>query len=343
MKILVLGGTAFIGRHFVEAARARGHELTLFHRGRTNPDAFPEVESIHGDRDGGLDGLGARTWDAVVDTSGYLPRVVRQSAKALRERVGHYTFISTISVYPDVSKPIDENSPVGRLEDPTTEELNNETYGPLKALCEQAVQDELGDRALVLRPGLIVGPFDPTNRFTYWPARVARGGKVLIFGPASRVVQFIDARDLMEFNLRLIERGHGDVINCTGYHPPVTISDVFEACGEARDHVAGFETNPPAQPVWVDDAFLEAAEVQPWMELPLWVPDTPSDRGFYDTSTERARATGLTYRPLTETARDTLAWVSKFPEDQRPGSDRAGLDPEKEEELLARWNAASRG
>lgn len=349
MKILVLGGTVFLGRHFVAAARARGHDLTLFHRGEHNPGLFPDVETIRGNRDGGLDALGTRTWDAVLDTSGYIPRVVQQSAEALRDRVGHYTFISTISVYPDTSAPNDEDSPVGTLEDPTTEEVNETTYGPLKVLCERSVQKALPTKTLVLRPGLIVGRYDPSNRFTYWPDRIARGGDVLVFGPPSRVVQFIDVRDLAEWNVRLIEAQHTGVLNVTGFHPEVTIGDVFDACAAASTSRRSDGESPPAtrevreaRPVWVTDLFLEAAGIRPWMELPLWIADAPKDRGFYQTSTARARAAGLTYRPLLETARDTLEWISGIPRAERPGIERAGLDSDKERDLLIQWNAASR-
>ena len=183
MNLLILGGTVFLGRHLVEAALARGHAVTLFNRGQHNPDLFPEVERLRGDRDGDLQALEGRRWDAVVDTCGYVPRVVRASAEMLAPNVDHYTFISSISVYADTSKPgIDEQAPVGTLDDPTTEEVTGESYGPLKALCEQAAEAAMPGRVLNIRPGLIVGPHDPTDRFTYWVRRVAEGGEVLAPG-----------------------------------------------------------------------------------------------------------------------------------------------------------------
>src|SRR5688572_29497367 len=196
MRLLVLGGTKFLGRAVVEAAVARGHEPTLFHRGLTNPGLFPDLEHLRGDRDGGLAALQGRTWDAVIDPSGYVPRIVRASAELLADAVEHYTFISSISVYPSFPTPgMDESSPVGTLEDPTVEDVPAH-YGPLKALCEQAAEAAMPGRVFHVRAGLIVGPNDPSDRFTYWPVRVAKGGDVLAPGSPERPVQIIDVRDL---------------------------------------------------------------------------------------------------------------------------------------------------
>jgi 2'-hydroxyisoflavone reductase len=197
MNLLILGGTAFLGRHIVESALVQGHTVTLFNRGRTNPDLFPQVETIMGDRKESLDALGRRQWDVVIDTSGYHPNDVCASATWLASHVGRYIFISTISVYADFSQPgIDENAPIARLDDPATATLSNETYGPLKSHCEDVVLEIYGPRSLIIRPGLIVGPHDPTDRFTYWPVRAARGGEILAPEGPQLPVQYIDARDL---------------------------------------------------------------------------------------------------------------------------------------------------
>ena len=218
MKLLILGGTKYLGRHLTESALERGHEVTLFNRGRENPDLFHgKVEKLVGDRDGDLAALKGRKWDAVIDTSGYFPRVVKDSARLLADTVDHYTFISTISVYEDFSQPgIEETAPVGKLEDETVEDIGAGAYGPLKALCEQAVEEVMPGRSLIVRPGLIVGPYDPTDRFTYWPSRIAKGGEVLAPGDGTSPVQFIDARDLAEWVLTMTERKQTGVFNATG-------------------------------------------------------------------------------------------------------------------------------
>ncbi len=233
MKILILGGTLFAGRHLVEIALRRGIEVTIFHRGQTNPQLFPTVERLYGDRDGGLTALEGRRWDAVIDTSGYLPRVVRASADLLSEAVDHYTFISTISVYADTSQQgITETAPVGVLEDPTTEERTGETYGPLKALCEQEAEAALPGRVLTVRPGLIVGPYDPSDRFTYWPYRVAQGGEVLAPESPALPVQIIDVRDLAAWILDMVSAGRTGVYNATGAAGSLTLGAVLETSQE---------------------------------------------------------------------------------------------------------------
>jgi 2'-hydroxyisoflavone reductase len=329
MKLLILGGTKFLGRHAVDAALARGHEVTIFTRGQINPDLFPEIERLRGDRDGGLGVLAGRTWDAVIDTSAYFPRLARASAEVLRDAVERYVFISTISVYPEFSKVgITEDDPVGTMEDETIEEIGGKYYGPLKALCERAVQEVMGDKAIIIRPGLIVGPHDPTNRFTYWPTRVARGGDVLVARSLDWSTQIIDARDLGAWAVTMAESGATGVYNATGPDYPLTFGDVFAAC---QDVAQG-----DAQPVIVSEEFLLGEKVGPWMELPLWFPNTPEYAGFAAIDCRRAFAAGLTFRPLAETVRDTLAWDRTLSADApRP----AGLDPAREAELLARWQA----
>jgi 2'-hydroxyisoflavone reductase len=328
MKLLILGGTIFVGRAMVEAALARGYEVTLFNRGQHNPELFPEVERLRGDRDGGLEPLRGRRWDAVVDTCGYAPRIVRQSAELLRDAVGHYSFISSISVYGDFSKKgIDETDPVGTIEDETVEEITGETYGPLKALCEQAVERELPGRSLHVRAGLIVGPYDISDRFTYWPVRVARGGEVLAPGKPETGCQFIDVRDLVEWNLRAIETGVTGTFNVTGPAEPLKLQTVLETCRAVCGSDARF--------TWVDAAFLKEREVAPWSEMPLYVGDDPAIAGIDSVNCERAIRTGLTFRPLADTVRATLDWEAARPADH-PW--RAGLTAEREAEVLAAWH-----
>ncbi|MEZ4648017.1 MAG: NAD-dependent epimerase/dehydratase family protein [Candidatus Eisenbacteria bacterium] len=334
MKLLILGGTIFLGRHVVDAAIARGHDVTLFHRGQHNPDLFPDVPKILGDRKTDLDRLGEGRWDAVLDTSGYVPRVVRESAEFLADRTDHYTFISSISVFSDLSKSwIDESAPVGRLEN-ETEEVNGETYGPLKALCEEAAEAAMPGRVWNVRPGLIVGPHDPTHRFTYWPARFARGGEILVPDVPEEPNQVIDVRDLAEWLVRGMEEKLTGVYNATGPDEPFTWRDLVDACTAVANEGSDAPAEPPA-PTWVTEQFLEEKEVGAWMELPLWVPVSPDSVGFSRISIEKAKRDGLRFRPLEETVRDTLAWFRAQPARDWPG----GLAPEKEAAVLEAWHA----
>lgn len=330
MRLLILGGTIFLGRHLVATALARGHAVTLFNRGQHNPDLFPDVAKVRGDRTVSLDALADGRWDAVIDTSGYVPRVVRLAATTLADRVDHYTFISSLSVYADPSRPgVDETAPVGRIDDPTTEEITGESYGPLKALCEQAAEAALPGRALIIRPGLIVGPYDPTDRFTYWPRRVAHGGAVLAPGRPGYATQIIDARDLAEWTLDMVEARRVGVYNATGPATPLTLGEVLDTSRAVSGSDATF--------TWLDEAFLLAHGAQPWTELPLWVPESdPQLAGFNKFSIDRALAAGLTFRPLADTVAATLAWDAARPTDTPP---RAGLTREREAELLAAWRA----
>jgi len=321
MKLLILGGTRFLGRSLVEAAAARDWEITLFNRGQSGPDVFPHLETVIGDRDGGLSALDGGRWDAVVDTCGYLPRLVGDSARTLADRVGHYTFVSSISVYRDESKSgLNESSPVVVLDNPATEEITGETYGGLKALCENAVQEAVPGRGLVVRPGLIVGPHDPSDRFSYWVERVARGGRTLCPAPPHRPVQVIDVRDLASWMIDLVESRTTGIVQATGdVH---AFRDTLEAC-------PGFDS---VTPVWADSAFLTDNNITPWTELPLWMPGL-EESGFMRADTTRAREWGLTCRPLAGTARDTLEWLQSLPSGRER---KAGLAPEKEASLLAR-------
>ena len=326
MKLLILGGTVFLGRHLVDSALARGHEVTLFNRGQHNPELFPGIEKLRGDRDGDLTVLQGRRWDTVIDTSGYLPRVVRASAAALASAVEHYTFISSISVYSDANQPgLDESGIVGTLEDPTVEEITGETYGPLKALCEQAVEEEMPGRALMIRPGLIVGPFDPTDRFTYWPHRVARGGEVLAPGRTKHATQIIDVRDLADWTVRMAERRASGIYNATGPAYTLTMGALLDTCQAVAQSDAAF--------TWADERFLLDQGVQPWSELPLWLPE--ADDTLSTVNCAKAFAAGLTMRPLAETVRDTLTWDITRPAGHEW---RAGLSAERERQVLQNWH-----
>jgi 2'-hydroxyisoflavone reductase len=319
VKLLVLGGTKFLGRHVVDAALADGHEVTIFTRGRTNPELFPEAEHLVGDRDGRLDALAGRSWDGAVDTSGYVPRVVRQSAELLRDAVGRYAFVSSISVYDDFREPVDESSPVAQLEDPTTEQIE-ESYGALKAACECVVEEVFGDRSARVRAGLIVGPHDPTDRFTYWPRRIALGGDVLGPGKPDAPVQFVDARDLARWLVTLGMHGPGGTFNATGPAEPLTFAELLERMRGA--------VGSNANVVWIDEQRVLEADVQPWSELPLWLPGDEY-AGMTQADIGRALAAGLTFRPLEETVVDTLRWDRSLP------GDRPTLAHDREQEILA--------
>jgi 2'-hydroxyisoflavone reductase len=320
MRLFVLGGTQFLGRHVVQHALARGHSVTLFNRGATGPGLFPDAERLRGDRDGDLGALGGRSFDAVVDTSGYVPRVVAATLDALGD-VGHYTFVSSVSAYADLSTPPTESSPVATLGEPT-EDYRSEAYGALKAACEDVVRARFAE-AFVVRPGLIVGPWDPTGRFTYWPRRLADGGRVLAPAPPSAAAQVIDVRDLAAWIVDAAQDRLAGTFNAVDR--PTTRGELLETCRRA----AGSD----AELVWVDPGFLAEHEVDEWMELPLWLRD-PAYAGMLALDPSKAFAAGLRPRPLEETVRDTLAWVR----DGAPDGP-AGLDREKEQRVLAAWDA----
>lgn len=326
MKILFMGGTVFLGRAAVEAAQAHGHEVALFNRGQSNPDLFPGVEKLIGDRDGRLDALSGQRFDAVVDTCGYVPRVVRQSARLLADAVDRYVFISSLSAYAEPSEPgADESAPLATIADETVEEITGESYGPLKALCEKEVERALPDRAILIRPGLIVGPYDRSDRFSYWPYRVAQGGDVLAPGRPERVVQFIDVRDLAEWIVHLVEVGETGVYNAVS--EPMPMGDVLSACKVVSGSDARF--------VWVGEPFLVERGVGSWMEMPLWIPESePIAPGFFTYSNRQAVAAGLAFRPLDDTVRATLDWLGTRPDDHEW---RAGMKREKELQLLREW------
>lgn len=333
MRLLVLGGTQFVGRSMVTEALARGHEVTLFNRG-TRPDVFPDVEALQGDRDGGLEVLRGRTWDAVLDVSGYVPRLVRASSELLKDAAAHHVYVSTISVYGEADEEgLDEDGPVETLDDPTSEDIAAH-YGGLKALCEQVVRGTVGDeRALVIRCGLVVGPGDHTGRYTYWPVRLSEGGRVLGPGGAAQPVQMVDARDLAAFVLKALEsRTHG-TYNVTGDR--LTAEDLL------RRSASGVGTDAP-QLVFAGDEWLLAHGVEPWSDLPLWLP-AGQGQGTLAVDTSRARALGFTSRPVEDTARDTLAWQRETGGPRAEKYADVGISREREAELLAEWDAEQAG
>jgi 2'-hydroxyisoflavone reductase len=304
-------------------ALGSGLEVTLLNRGETNPEIIPEVEKLHGDRQHDLSALEGRTWDAVLDPSGYVPHIVRSSAEALADSAGHYLFISSVSVYDDFSAPLDESSTLEELADdkPVDRLLEDySNYGALKVLCERAVAETIPDRHALVRPGLIVGPHDPTGRFTYWPHRIARGGEVLVPGPPARTVQFVDVRDLASWLIDLSERKTGGTFNA------INEGVSWQALAETCRYVAGSD----AARTYVDGEFLVEQGVGEWMELPLWLQD-PESVGMHMTNVSRAIGAGLTFRPLTDTVRATL--------DEAETTDAAGMAPEREDEILAAWKA----
>jgi 2'-hydroxyisoflavone reductase len=331
--ILVLGGTGFIGPHIVTSALARGHTVTLFNRGKTHPGLFPEVEKLRGDRDGHLEALAHRTWDAVVDPSGFVPRLVKASAELLAPSVKQYVFISTISVYPtyDVVNP-DESAPVATMAEPTREtEGIKSNYGPLKALCEKAAETAMPGRVANLRPGLIIGPGDPTGRFSHWPTRLAEGGEVLAPGDGQTPVQYIDGRDLGAWIVRLIEDGTVGTMNALGPARRVTMKQVLDEC----NHALGDK----AQLTWIAADFLDKHDVSGWSDMPMWVDNQGENLGFGTLQNAKAVKAGLTFRPIGDTARDTLAWLETLPEAERAKARSTGISRDKEARVLAAWKA----
>ena len=329
--ILVLGGTGFLGPHVVEAALARGHTITLFNRGKTRPELFPTVEKLQGDRDGKLDALRGRAWDAVVDTSAYVPRITRMSAELLAPSVKQYVNISTISVYAKLDVPgADETAPLHTIADPTSEDVKAH-YGALKALCERAAEAAMPGRVANLRPGLIIGPGDPTGRFTHWPSRMAEGGEVLCPGDGSTPVQYVDCRDLGAWIVRIIEDRTVGTFNALGPERRIAMKEVLDACNAAGGNRATL--------TWVAADFLDKHEVSSWGEMPMWFDAKGEMAGFGTLSNARAVKAGLRFRPILDTAKDTLAWLATVPEDKRKQLGSSGISREKEAKVLAAWKA----
>ncbi len=329
-RILILGGTGFLGPATVEAARARGHKLTLFNRGRTRPGLFPGIETLNGDRDPkkgeGLKALEGRQWDVVIDNSAYYPRMVTASARLLAPSVKQYIIISSISVYSDNSiQRQDESAKLATIPDPTVEEMgrNSENYGALKALCERAAETEMPGRVTVVRPGYIVGPDDPSGRFTYWPVRVDRGGEILAPGAPSDPVQFVDVRDLGEWLIKLAEDGTTGIFNATGPAKRLGMGPFLEACRRVASSKGTL--------TWVPPDFIEKQKIG----LPIWAPYSGETKGFHTWSCTRAIKAGLRFRPCAATVKDTLAWYKTQGADGR--AKLAGPTAEQESAALAAW------
>ncbi len=331
MRLLILGGTRFLGRHLAEQALARGHRLTLLHRGQSGPELFPQAEHRLADRDADLHALADGQWDAVIDTSAYLPRQVRSVADCLRGRVGHYQLVSSISVYARFQAAgTAEDSPLQSLADPEVQVVTGETYGGLKALCEAEARSGFAGRCLISRPGLLVGPWDPTDRFTWWVRRIAAGGDVLAPGDPHGPVQIIDARDAAAWMLLQAERRTAGTFNLTG---PVRAL----AWGEMLQN-AVTTLNPRARLHWVEEAFVLAQGVAPWADLPVWLPQESAS--LHRVNIQQAVATGLDCRPLAQTLGDTAAWDRTRPPatpSSGPPRPAVGLSNEREAALLAIW------
>jgi len=335
MRLLILGGTGFIGPHQVRYALAREHHVTLFNRGRQK-EAWPgPVEELLGDREGNLKALEGRDWDACIDNPTSLPAWVREAARVLKGHVGQYLFISTISVYAANDKPADEIAALVAYNgaDPMAETIeslnaNPRLYGPLKAACETEARTQYGEAATtIIRPGLIVGPGDGTDRFTYWPVRLARGGEILAPGDGSDPVQLIDARDLAEWTIRIAERRTIGVFNASGPARPISMQQMLAEIAQ------GVHVDPNI--VFAPTSFLKANKVAAWRDMPVWIPGQGETFGFHRRDISRAIANGLTHRPLPLIAADTLAWFHTLPS-ERQSKLRAGLTPERESELLAK-------
>jgi len=325
MKLLILGGTIFLGRHIAEIALKRGWDVTLFTRGQHSPNILPEAKKLIGDRNGNLSALEEGEWDAVIDTSCYFPRIARESAELLKPRVGHYVFISTISVYEDYAeRNLDETYPVGIISDESVETITGETYGPLKALCELEVTKVFPTNSLNIRPGLIVGPNDISDRYTYWAKRIQKGGKILAPGDPEYPVQFIDVRDLANWTLDMTLQKKTGVYNATGPEKLLTMGEWLESIKTEMQSDCEF--------VWVDDEFLIEQDVGAYFEMPLWIPLNGDNNYFSEVSVEKAVRNGLVFRSPEESAIDALKWreTTDFPT-------RAGMTSEREEELLKLW------
>ena len=338
MRILILGGTGFTGPHQVSYALSRGHAVTVFNRGKTNPGELPDgVEQLIGDRNGQLDALRGGKWDVVIDNPTTVPAWVRDAAQILKGNVERYVFISTISVYASNRTPNDETSPLAKYtgRDPLSVTADAEKaahaklYGPMKAASEAEAEKWFPGRTLIIRPGLMVGPGDPTDRFTYWPMRIDRGGEVLAPGTPADPVQFVDARDVAEWTIRMVEKRATGIYNATGPASPTGMGEML----------GGIKTglNSDARLTWADAEFLRKRGVAAWSDMPVWIRPQGSSAAMPRTSIKKALAEGLTFRPLDETARDTLAWFKTLPEDRRTAL-KAGLTAERERALLAEWH-----
>lgn len=323
MKILILGGTQFVGRHIVAAAIARGHDVTLFNRGQRNAELFPELTKLRGDRNGDLSALVGQSFDSIVDCCGYKPDQMQRTADALGESVAHYVFISSISAYASraSSSDYDETAPLA---------AGDVGYGEEKARSEEAILRAYPNRVAIIRPGLIVGPYDHTGRFAYWPQRFARGGDVLAPGRPERAVQWIDARDLAEWTIRLCEERTVGAFNAVTPSRANTMQSLTTACAQVCGVVSRTH--------WVSDDTLLQEGVAPWSDLPLWIPESDADAGgLMLARSDRAVAAGLSFRSTETTVRDTLAWLATLPQDDAARGIDKTLSRERERELLVKY------
>lgn len=328
LKLLILGGTGWLGPALVDAALARGHSLTLFNRNESAPDRFSTVEQIVGDRLGDLSELRGRTWDVVIDTWGPNPGVVARSAKALEDAVERYVYMGTVFGYADGERPnLDETAALQRIEDPDRVEVTIDNFGVLKAMAEAAAEAELPGRVLTIRMGLLTGPGDPYDLMTCWPVRIGGQPRVLAPGRPSDPVQFIDVRDVAAFTISMIERGEVGPYNTVGPTQPYTMGELLEQCRVS--------TGSSAELVWVDEAFLEAHDVRPWVDLPVWCGSSGPRAGYGTRSNERALSAGLTLRPIAETMEDVIHWWSEQPAERQQL--RTAVSRAREEELLRAW------
>ena len=345
LDILILGGSGFLGPAVVKEALRRGHRMTLFNRGKTNPHLFPDLEKIQGDREQGIEGLqtaveNGRRWDVVIDTSAYIPAHVEASVGLVADFARQYVILSTVGVYADHSVPADESSPVAVVDDEwvagiTTIRDSLANYGAMKARCEKAAEAAMPGRVTVIRPGLIVGPMDRSDRFTYWAVRVARGGEVLAPGDGSDPVQLVDARDLAYWILDCIEGPVTGVFNAISPKGQWTMAEMLHGIKGAFSTEASF--------TWVDAEFLERHEVEAWTNLPVWVPAEGEYAAFHVVSTEKAVAAGLKFRPLADTARDTVDWCNASKGFDYDFGNGAGISREREAELLQAWHSRVSG
>jgi 2'-hydroxyisoflavone reductase len=328
--LLILGGTGFIGPHLTKEAQQRGWKVTHFNRGKRAPDGVPGVETLIGDRNGQLDALKDRKWDAVIDDTGFVAKYVKMSAELLAPNVGYCLFISSISAYAGFETPNDEQSPLATLTDPDADKWTNETYGGMKALCEKYTRAAFENRSSVVRPGYIVGPLDASDRFTYWPVRASRGGEMLAPGSPKDPIQVIDVRDLAAFMMTLVESRTNGTFNADSKPRDFTMGELVKASLAASPQ-AGTKVS------WVSEDYLAAHWKPDDMDIPPWSPTKGDTAGFSLTSTSAAQKAGLHYRPLDVTVRDTLAWFQTLPAD-RQSKLKAGLDPAKEADTLKAWH-----
>jgi 2'-hydroxyisoflavone reductase len=330
--LLILGGTGFIGPHLTQEALQRGWKVTHFNRGKTAADGVADVETLIGDRQGKLDALRGRKWDAVVDDTGFIPRYVKMSAQLLAANVGYCLYISSISAYASFAKPNDEHSATGKLDDPQTETVTPTTYGPMKALCEQYTDAAFKERCSIVRPGYIVGPLDRSDRFTYWPVRASKGGEMLAPGAPHDPIQIIDVRDLTHWMMQLVEMRASGYYNAVSPPGALTMGDLISTSQQASPQAGTRIT-------WVTTEFLAAHWKQEELDLPPWAPPSGDSAGAALTVTERAAKSGLRSRPLRDTVRDTLTWFQTLPP-ERQAKLHAGLDAQKESDTLREWHAS---